>query len=98
VDTEPWQRALAHVASLSHGPPLGEFDITVHFHPDRLVDGVPLLRHLADDGVYRSQFETSTSNGGLTACMVATSGAGSTVCSAARTTTHHHRRARSTVR
>jgi hypothetical protein len=67
VDTEPWQRALAHVASLSHGRPLGEFDLTVHFHPDRLVGGVPLLRHLADDGVYRSQFETGTSNGGLTA-------------------------------
>jgi hypothetical protein len=67
VNTEPWQRALAHVAALSQGPPLGEFDLTVHFHPDRLVGGVPLLRHLADDGVYRSQFETGTSNGGLTA-------------------------------
>jgi hypothetical protein len=28
---------------------------------------VPILRRMADDGVYRSQFETGTSNGGLTA-------------------------------
>jgi hypothetical protein len=64
----PWRRAVAHVAGLSSGPPLAAgLDVTVHFHPDRLVGGVPLLRHLADDGVYRSQFETGTSNGGLTA-------------------------------
>jgi hypothetical protein len=41
--------------------------VTLHFHPDRLVAGVPILKLMARDGVYRSQFETGTSNGGLTA-------------------------------
>lgn len=41
--------------------------VTLHFHPDRLVGDKSLLEHLAVDGVYRSQFETGTSNGGLTA-------------------------------
>jgi hypothetical protein len=39
----------------------------LNFHPDRLVNGLPLLEQLGRDGVYRSQFETGTSNGGLTA-------------------------------
>lgn len=61
-------RALAHVGARSTGPPLDRaLRVTVNVHPDRLVGGVPLLRRLADDGVYRSQFETGTSNGGLTA-------------------------------
>lgn len=46
------------------GPPL---PVTVHFHPDRLVSGTLLLEVLAREGVYRSQFETGTSTGGLTA-------------------------------
>lgn len=41
--------------------------VTLNFHPDRLHDGIPILAHLAADGVYRSQFETGTSNGSLTA-------------------------------
>jgi hypothetical protein len=41
--------------------------VTLHFHPDRLVAGEPILDLMARDGVYRSQFETGTSNGGLTA-------------------------------
>jgi hypothetical protein len=41
--------------------------VTLHFHPDRLVAGTPILQLMAQDGVYRSQFETGTSNGGLTA-------------------------------
>jgi hypothetical protein len=62
------ERALAHVSALADGPPLDRtLRVTVHFHPDRFVGGVPLLRHLADEGTYRSQFETGTSNGGLTA-------------------------------
>lgn len=66
--TEPWWRAVEHVASRVDGPPLPEgLAVTVHFHPDRLVGEVPLLRHLGTDGVYRAQFETGTSNGGLTA-------------------------------
>lgn len=41
--------------------------VTLNFHPDRMLDGVPILRALAKEGVYRSQFETGTSNGGLSA-------------------------------
>jgi hypothetical protein len=41
--------------------------VTLNFHPDRLVSGVPILETMARDGVYRSQFETATSNGGLSA-------------------------------
>ncbi|WP_328473977.1 DUF3626 domain-containing protein [Actinoplanes sp. NBC_00393] len=45
--------------------------MTVNFHPDRLVaDGRTVAQCLADDGVYRSQFETRISNGGLTAYPV----------------------------
>ncbi|OZM72389.1 hypothetical protein CFN78_15500 [Amycolatopsis antarctica] len=63
-----WQRALAYVSQRASGPPVDPgLAVTVHFHPDRLVGGVPLLRHLVNDGVYRSQFETRTGNGGLTA-------------------------------
>ncbi|MEU5261065.1 DUF3626 domain-containing protein [Amycolatopsis sp. NPDC021455] len=65
---EPWRRAIAHVAARVSGPPLpGGLDVTLHFHPDRLVGEMPLVRHWLTDGVYRSQFETGTSNGGLTA-------------------------------
>ena len=60
--------ALGHVAARCHGPPLDpSLRVTVHFHPDRTYGCEPLLRVLARDGVYRSQFETGTSNGGLTA-------------------------------
>ncbi|SIM65055.1 DUF3626 domain-containing protein [Micromonospora cremea] len=42
--------------------------LTVNFHPDRLcADGRTVAAALADDGVYRSQFVTGISNGGLTA-------------------------------
>jgi hypothetical protein len=42
--------------------------ITINFHPDRLgVDGRSVAEALATDGIYRSQFETRISNGGLTA-------------------------------
>jgi len=64
----PQQRALAYVAARSQGGALDStLRVTVNFHPARLHRGVPLLRCLADDGVYRSQFETGTGNGGLTA-------------------------------
>jgi hypothetical protein len=60
--------AIAHVAGLADGGPADPaWRVTLHFHPDRLVGGVPVLRRMAADGVYRSQFETGTSNGGLTA-------------------------------
>lgn len=60
--------ALAHAAGLASGGPIGaDLRVTLHFHPDRLVNGVPILHAMAADGVYRCQFETGTSNGGLTA-------------------------------
>lgn len=62
------ERALASVAARGSGPPLGpDLHVTLNFHPDRCRNGVPILVALADEGVYRSQFETGTSNGGLTA-------------------------------
>jgi hypothetical protein len=41
--------------------------VTLNFHPDRVTGGRSVLQQLAADGAYRSQFETGTSNGGLTA-------------------------------
>jgi hypothetical protein len=42
--------------------------ITLNFHPDRLLaDGRSVAEGLAGDGVYRAQWETGISNGGLTA-------------------------------
>jgi len=64
----PVERAIAHVTSLATGEPVDRsLRVTLHFHPDRLVAGAPILELMARDGVYRSQFETGTSNGGLTA-------------------------------
>ncbi|MFE3991105.1 DUF3626 domain-containing protein [Streptomyces goshikiensis] len=64
----PQQRAIRHVRELSSGPPVDPaLRVTLNFHPDREAHGRPVLEALADDGVYRSQFVTGTSNGGLTA-------------------------------
>ncbi|GAA5154515.1 DUF3626 domain-containing protein [Nocardioides marinquilinus] len=41
--------------------------VGLHLHPDWPFRGGTVLAALARDGVYRSQFETGTSNGGLTA-------------------------------
>ncbi len=42
--------------------------VTINFHPDRYTsDNKPLLEAMADDGCLKSQFETGTSNGGITA-------------------------------
>lgn len=42
--------------------------LTSNFHPDRLIaDGRSVIAALFEDGIYRSQFETKISNGGLTA-------------------------------
>jgi hypothetical protein len=60
--------AIAHVAKLATGAPIDpSLRVTLNFHPDRLLDGVPVVEALVRDGCYRSQFETGTSNGGLTA-------------------------------
>ncbi|GAA1880487.1 DUF3626 domain-containing protein [Asanoa iriomotensis] len=64
-----WEPALAHVAALSSGAPLDPgLRVTVHFHPDRIFAGEPILAAMARDGIYRSQFETGTGNGALNAC------------------------------
>jgi hypothetical protein len=63
-----WRRGLGHVAALSAGPPVdAALRITLNFHPDRTTAGRPILRALAAEGSYLSQFVTGTSNGGLTA-------------------------------
>ncbi|KPI14855.1 Protein of unknown function DUF3626 [Actinobacteria bacterium OK074] len=68
VPGTPGERALRHVAARSRGPALGPGPrLTLNFHPDRTARGLPILRALAEDGVYHSQFVTGTSNGGLTA-------------------------------
>lgn len=64
----PQERAIAHVTTLAEGGPVdASLRVTINFHPDRLVGGRPILEAMARDGVYRSQFETGTSNGALTA-------------------------------
>ncbi|MDP9795355.1 hypothetical protein J2S43_003867 [Catenuloplanes nepalensis] len=66
---EIWRRAVVHVAALATGEPLAEGrTVTLHFHPDRLTrSGEPILDAMRRDNRYRSQFETGTGNGGLTA-------------------------------
>ena len=55
------KKSLGTSASINH-------PVTINFHPDRYTAGnVPLLLAIAHDGQLRSQFETGTSNGGLTA-------------------------------
>jgi hypothetical protein len=63
-----WEKAVAHVAARSAGLPLDPaVRVTLNFHPDRPYGGLTVLEAMARDGTYRSQFETGTSNGGLTA-------------------------------
>lgn len=65
---DPVDGALAHVRGLtSDCTPSPVWPVTLNFHPDVLVHGTSVIEHLARDGVYRSQFETGTSNGGLSA-------------------------------
>ena len=60
--------ALCAIARCASGPSIDPtFRVTVNFHPDRKAGDLSLLQVLAKDGVLRSQFETRTSNGGLTA-------------------------------
>ncbi|WP_349877017.1 DUF3626 domain-containing protein [Micromonospora sp. HUAS YX12] len=47
---------------------IGYGRLTLNFHPDRVLpDGRTVVEALDEEGVYRSQFETGISNGGLTA-------------------------------
>ncbi|WP_245735650.1 DUF3626 domain-containing protein [Pedococcus cremeus] len=53
---------------MSTGQPLDRsLRVTLNFHPDRVAGELLTLEAMVRDGVYRSQFETGTSNGGLTA-------------------------------
>jgi hypothetical protein len=66
--TPVWEKAVAHVAARSSGQPLDPaLRVTLNFHPDRPHTGLTVIEAIARDGRYRSQFETGTSNGGLTA-------------------------------
>ncbi|MEP6855262.1 MAG: DUF3626 domain-containing protein [Pedococcus sp.] len=69
IEMSPWAAtAVTHVERAAHGSPLDPaLRVTLNFHPDRSQRGIPILRAMATDGTYRSQFETGTSNGGLTA-------------------------------
>lgn len=66
--SEAQRAAIAFVEGNARGGPIDPaWRVTVHFHPDRDHLGTPILDAIARDRVYRSQFETGTSNGGLTA-------------------------------
>lgn len=61
-------RAVEIVEARADGPPLDRaLRITIHFHPGQVTNGRTVLEHLVTDRSYRTQFETGTSNGGLTA-------------------------------
>ena len=61
-------QAIGHVAARSEGEPLApDLRVTINFHPDMPIGRDPMLAVLAREGVYRSQFETGVSSGGLTA-------------------------------
>lgn len=65
---DPIEAAMLHVSSKVEGDALpANLSVTLNFHPDAICRGMLMLEALAADGVYRSQFETLTSNGGLTA-------------------------------
>ena len=62
------RRAIEFVAARSSGGSLDpSLRVTLNFHPDRTVRGLPILVSLAADGLYHSQFETGAGNGGLSA-------------------------------
>lgn len=68
TDSRPVTAALRHVRSRSAGGVIdGSARVTVHFHPDAPYGQSTVIQSLAQDGVYRSQFETGIGNGGLTA-------------------------------
>ncbi|KAF4408336.1 DUF3626 domain-containing protein [Streptomyces lycii] len=64
----PRERALRHVGTLASGGPCDpRLRVTLNFHPDRPAGDRTVLEALAEEPVYRSQFVTGVSNGGLTA-------------------------------
>ncbi|GEA59363.1 DUF3626 domain-containing protein [Vibrio comitans] len=63
------ENALANMRLKSRGVSLpASYPVTINFHPDRFTsNNQPLLLAIAEQGYLKSQFETGTSNGGLTA-------------------------------
>jgi Protein of unknown function (DUF3626) len=68
MDEACWEFAVRHIANQSVGEPLPEGQsVTLNFHPDAPIGSGLMIEALARDRIYRSQFETGGSNGGLTA-------------------------------
>ncbi|RQO52131.1 DUF3626 domain-containing protein [Rhodococcus sp. KBW08] len=68
VDSTPSSAAIAHVRGLSKGDQVDRnHRVTLHFHPDLPSERGLTLASIARRGTYVTQFETRTSNGGLTA-------------------------------
>ena len=64
----PIEQALEHIRSRSRGLPMSDrMPVTLNFHPDAKLQGELAINRMVRDGIYRSQFETGTSSGGLTA-------------------------------
>ncbi len=62
------EQAVEYVRNRSFGGPLPtRLRVSVNFHPDAVTSETILIAAIAREGLYRSQFETGTSNGGLTA-------------------------------
>lgn len=57
---DDWREGLRSTAARVEG-------ITLQFHPDWPFQGGMVIESMAADGLYRSQFSTGSSNGGLTA-------------------------------
>lgn len=71
VEDKVITQAIAQIKekSVAKGLDCRNAPITINFQPDRYtIDGTPLLIAISQDGQLKSQFETATSNGGLTAC------------------------------
>ncbi|WP_244544151.1 MULTISPECIES: DUF3626 domain-containing protein [unclassified Beijerinckia] len=65
---DPVEQALAHLRQFCTGETDGvSLPITMNFHPDIVAGGENVIELLARHDAYRSQFETGTSSGGLTA-------------------------------
>ncbi|WP_019615307.1 DUF3626 domain-containing protein [Psychromonas ossibalaenae] len=69
MDTKFVEQAIENVRLKSQGEVAStSYAVTINFHPDRYTsNNKPLLLAIANDGFLKSQFETGTSNGGLTA-------------------------------
>ena len=66
--TSSQQKALNYVDSISRGKPIDRsMRININFHPDRSNKMGHILDNLVKTNLYKSQFQTGTSNGGLTA-------------------------------